>query len=92
MADVNITKSKSITIRGGVTPSNPVIPETPVPPVTPPGTFGIGITLNGRVIGGVKRLIEENEFLDVPLHWEYNVVFLDVIGTIDLQGEINILS
>jgi len=35
MADVNITKSKSITIRGGVTPSNPVIPETPSNPVEP---------------------------------------------------------
>jgi hypothetical protein len=38
MADVAITKSKSITIRGGQIPSNPVIPETPEDPVTLPST------------------------------------------------------
>jgi len=38
MADVAITKSKSITIRGGQIPSNPVIPETPEDPVTIPST------------------------------------------------------
>jgi len=38
MADVAITKSKSITIRGGQIPSAPVIPETPEDPVTLPST------------------------------------------------------
>ena len=94
MADVAITKSKSITIRGGQIPSNPVIPETPTNPVTPPSTLGIGITLNGRVIGGVKRFIEENDILDIPNYWEYNVFDLDVDGRIDIDenGMINILD
>jgi hypothetical protein len=38
MGDVAITKSKSITIRGGQIPSSPVIPETPEDPVTIPPT------------------------------------------------------
>lgn len=38
MADVAITKSKSITIRGGQIPSSPVIPETPEYPVVLPST------------------------------------------------------
>ena len=38
MGDVAITKSKSITIRGGQVPSSPVIPETPEDPVTIPPT------------------------------------------------------
>jgi hypothetical protein len=94
MADVAITKSKSITIRGGQIPSSPVIPETPTNPVTPPSTLGIGITLNGRVIGGVKRFIEENDILDIPNYWEYNVFDLDVDGRIDIDenGMINILD
>jgi hypothetical protein len=92
MADVAITKSKSITIRGGQIPSNPVIPETPEDPVTVPSTLGIGITLNGRVIGGVKRLIQTGEILDIPLYWEYNVTRLEVDGNIQLDGTINILD
>jgi len=89
MGDVAITKSKSITIRGGQVPSSPVIPETPSDPVTVPSTLGIGITLNGRVIGGVKRLIQTGEILDIPLYWQYNVTALDIDGTIDNDGEIN---
>ena len=91
MADVAITKSKSIKIRQGQVPSVPVIPEIPTPPVTPPTTSGIGITLNGRVIGGVKRFIESGEFLDIPLYWCYNVINLDVDGTINMDGEITLL-
>jgi hypothetical protein len=92
MSDVAITKSKSITIRGGQIPSSPVIPETPVDPVTVPSTLGIGITLNGRVIGGVKRLIQTGEILDIPLYWEYNVSNLVVDGVIQVDGIINIIE
>ena len=91
MGDVAITKSKSITIRGGQIPSSPVIPETPEDPVTVPSTLGIGITLNGRVIGGVKRLIESEDFLNIPVYWCYNVFALEVDGTIDNDGEINFI-
>jgi hypothetical protein len=92
MADVAITKSKSITIRGGQIPSAPVIPETPGNPVIVPSTLGIGITLNGRVIGGVKRLIQTGEILDIPLYWEYNVFNLNIDGVIINEGEINIME
>lgn len=50
-----------------------------------------GITLNGKVIGGVKRLIETGDSLVIPANWEYNVVVLNVDGEIINDGEINII-
>ena len=54
-------------------------------------TGGNGITLNGKVIGGVKRLIEEDDILNIPLNWEYNCMVLNVEGEIINDGEINII-
>jgi len=50
---------------------------------------GIGITLNGAVIGGVKSLIEEEDILDIPEYYEYNIYDLDVDGIINCDGVIN---
>lgn len=49
---------------------------------------GIGITLNGKVIGGVKRLIEEDDTLVIPEHWDYNIKSLTVDGEIINDGQI----
>ena len=62
----------------------------PYNPIVNGGGGGIGIKLNGKVIGGVKRLIEINDILDIPLHWEYNVSYLEVDGIIDNESIINI--
>lgn len=55
------------------------------------GVGGIGITLNGLVIGGVKNLIESNDVLNIPENWEYNAKRLNVNGIINCYGEINII-
>lgn len=54
--------------------------------------IGTGITLNGKVIGGVKSLIEENELLRIPLDWEYNAYRLCTRGIISNFGQINIMQ
>jgi hypothetical protein len=100
MADVPVIISKTVRFRDGASPSNPVNTGDPLDPVNQPGTGGgggfggVGIKLNGQVIGGVKSLIEENEILDIPSFWEYNIFFLDIDGRIDIDanGSINILN
>ena len=93
---VNLTFSKASAPRSR--PSNPsnVTSSPPQPPVNPPGGVqaitGIGITLNDRNIGGVKRVIEESDVLFIPIFWEYNISGVDLIndGLIVNDGEINI--
>lgn len=55
------------------------------------GVSGIGITLNDLVIGGVKTLIETNDILEIPVNWDYNTCSLSVEGTINVEGQINII-
>lgn len=55
-------------------------------------TGGEGITLNNKVIGGVKSFIESADVLDIPQYWEYNLYKIDVDGTVLLDGEINIIE
>lgn len=52
---------------------------------------GIGIFLNDLVIGGVKRKIEETDFLNIPEYWDYDVFTLQVDGVINCYGQINTL-
>lgn len=52
---------------------------------------GAGITLNEKVIGGVKRLIEIDDILNIPKNWEYNPMKLAVSGTITNNGTINVI-
>lgn len=56
-----------------------------------PGTGGDGITINGKIIGGVKSKIEPDDILNIPLHWEYNVNKLTVLGAVTCYGEINFI-
>lgn len=97
---VTVSKFYSRKIREGAAPSNPGNVDQPdaIPPVlNPPGSnpaidSGIGIKLNSLVIGGVKRLIETNETLIIPIYWQYNIhgLTLDVDGIIQNNGEVNI--
>lgn len=51
----------------------------------------VGISINDAVIGGVKRLIQTNETLRIPDHYDYNTYKLTVDGHIILDGKINFL-
>jgi len=94
---VIIDKYYSRVTKEGVRPSNPgnVTTEIPVvlnPPDSPVAEFtGIGIKINGKVIGGVKKLIESTDVLTIPIYYEYNLFAssLDVDGLIENEGEIN---
>lgn len=57
------------------------------------GDLAVGVKLNGFTIGGIKRVIEENDVLDIPELWEYNVFFynFDVEGIVNCDGEINFI-
>lgn len=52
---------------------------------------GTGILLNGKVIGGVKKVISETENLVIPEDWQYNTKnSLSLEGVIENDGEIHI--
>jgi hypothetical protein len=52
---------------------------------------GVGVTLNNKVIGGVKSLIEQNDILDIPENYEYNIHNLEAQGIVNCNGTINIM-
>lgn len=52
---------------------------------------GLGITLNEKIIGGVKTLIEQDDILNIPENWDYNTKTLTVAGEINCYGDINIM-
>lgn len=49
---------------------------------------GVGIMLNGSVIGGVKSVLSQNDSLIIPKDWEYNSHRLINNGTIANYGTI----
>lgn len=53
---------------------------------------GIGIKLNGKVIGGVKSTINASETLEIPEDWEYNCYNFAVWGNVTNFGQINIMQ
>jgi hypothetical protein len=53
--------------------------------------LGVGITLDGKIIGGVKTIILPNEVLDIPENYDYNTYSLYVEGIIVNDGQINIM-
>jgi hypothetical protein len=53
--------------------------------------LSVGITLDGRTIGGVKTHIEPEEVLDIPVSYDYNTFSLTVSGDINCNGQINIM-
>jgi hypothetical protein len=52
---------------------------------------GVGVFLNGKVIGGVKTLIESIDSLLIPVNYDYNTFQLYVEGTIQCNGQINMI-
>lgn len=56
------------------------------------GAAVTGITINNKVIGGVKPFIKETETLDIPEGYDYNTLGLTVEGTINVEGQINSFS
>jgi len=55
-------------------------------------SVGVGCMINGKVIGGVKRVIQECDTLTIPEYYEYNTMRLQVEGLINVQGNLNILE
>lgn len=51
---------------------------------------GVGVKLNGIVMGGTKRLIELNELLTIPVNYDYNTYTFEVDGIINCDGQINV--
>lgn len=54
--------------------------------------MGVGVRLNGKVMGVVKTFIEEDETLEIPAKYDYNTFSLSNAGIINCEGKINILS
>ena len=52
---------------------------------------GVGISLNEKVIGGVKTLIENGDILTIPENFDYNTYSLNVSGVVNNSGQINIM-
>lgn len=52
---------------------------------------GVGVRINGDLIGGVKSVIEVNEILDIPENFEYNIYRLNINGTVNCNGTVNIM-
>lgn len=52
---------------------------------------GAGCSVNGEVIGGVKRNINEDDLLYIPEDYEYNVLRLNVDGAVEIEGILNII-
>jgi len=53
---------------------------------------GVGVKLNGQVMGGVKTTIAQSETVEVPRDYDYNTFTLTVKGTINVLGQINIMQ
>lgn len=52
---------------------------------------GVGIRLNGDLLGGIKTLIEMNDILTIPGNYDYNTYQLDIQGSIECNGQINMM-
>lgn len=99
MADIPVSFFEARKVRTGTSVSSPPTLEGETnPPVNPPSSnpifeAGIGIKLNGQVIGGVKRYLMPFDVLDIPEFWQYNIhgLTLDIDGIIQNNGgEINV--
>lgn len=53
---------------------------------------GVGVKLNGQVMGGVKTSIAQSETVDIPEDYDYNTYTLAVNGTVNAYGQINIMQ
>jgi len=55
---------------------------------------GLILEITGKSFGlcGTKRLIQSNEKLTIPAHYEYNVFNLEIDGFVDCEGIINLLN
>ena len=52
---------------------------------------GVGVTLDGKVVGGVKTKILLGETLDIPINYDYNTFSLFVQGEVNVSGQINMM-
>jgi hypothetical protein len=57
----------------------------------PAVTGGIGVMLNDKVIGGIKIYLESPDILTIPEYFDYTTFFLHIDGSINCNGQINIM-
>ena len=53
-------------------------------------SVGVGVKINGKVVGGVKTYIEEIDILDIPTFFDYNTYRLQIAGLVRTNGTIRI--
>lgn len=53
---------------------------------------GVGVKLNGQVMGGAKTTIAQSETVDIPQDYDYNTFTLTVKGQVNVLGQINIMQ
>lgn len=51
----------------------------------------VGVTMNGKIIGGIPTKIPVKQTLHIPQDFEFNATKLNVDGDINCDGEINML-
>lgn len=52
---------------------------------------GLGITLNDKILAGIKTLIESSDILTIPENFDYNSYRLNISGVVNNTGQINIM-
>lgn len=53
---------------------------------------GEGVTINGKVMGGVKTFIKQDELVDVPVDYDYNTFSLRVSGQMLITGGLKLMK
>lgn len=65
-------------------------------PIGKNGSLGIstgeGVTINGKVMGGVKTNIKQDELVDVPIDYDYNTFSLSVSGSMLITGGLKLMK
>ena len=52
---------------------------------------GVGVKINGQVMGGVKTAIADTDTVTIPTDYDYNTFALSVAGAINCDGGIHII-
>ena len=52
---------------------------------------GVGVKINGQVLGGVKTHVLSSDSVDIPQLYDYNTFALSVEGEINCNGSINLM-
>lgn len=54
------------------------------------GSF-VGADINGIAISAIKTIIESGDILNIPTNFEYNCTNINIIGSVNCDGVLNII-